>query len=158
VCKFKINTPLRLAHFLAQCAHESANFTTPREVASGKAYEGRKDLGNTQPGDGPRYKGRGYIQLTGRVNYRAFSKFVPEDCEANPELVADKYPLLSAAWYWTRPRLKSGDSCLTCSDKGDNPETVLLVSKLVNGVNKVTKLPNGLSDRQSKFNLFNALA
>ena len=158
VCKFAINTPLRLAHFLAQCAHESVDFKAVREYASGKRYEGRKDLGNTQPGDGPRYKGRGYIQLTGRTNYRAFSKFVPEDCEANPELVADKYPLLSAAWYWTRPRLKSGDSCLTCSDKGDNPETVLLVSKLVNGVNKVTKLPNGLSDRQSKFNLFNALA
>ena len=158
VCKFAINTPLRLAHFLAQCAHESVNFTAVREYASGKAYEGRADLGNTQPGDGPRYKGRGYIQLTGRVNYRAFSKFVPENCEENPELVADKYPMLSAAWYWTRPRLKSGASCLTCSDKGDNPETVLLVSKLVNGVNKVTKLPNGLADRQSKFNIFNSLA
>ena len=158
VCKFAINTPLRLAHFLAQCAHESVNFTAVREYASGKAYEGRKDLGNTQPGDGPRYKGRGYIQLTGRVNYRAFSKFVPENCEEYPELVADKYPMLSAAWFWTRPRLLSGASCLTSSDKGDNPETVLLVSKLVNGVNKATKLPNGLPDRQSKFNTFNSLA
>jgi len=66
--------------------------------------------------------------------------------------------MLSAAWFWTRPRLLSGASCLTSSDKGDNPETVLLVSKLVNGVNKATKLPNGLPDRQSKFNTFNSLA
>ena len=130
--KYKIcTTNIERAHFLAQCAHESVNFTAVREYASGKAYEGRKDLGNTQPGDGPRYKGRGYIQLTGRVNYRAFSKFVPENCEEYPELVADKYPMLSAAWFWTRPRLLSGASCLTSSDKGDNPETVLLVSKLV---------------------------
>ena len=158
VCKFSINTPLRLAHFLAQCGHESENFTAIRERASGKAYEGRKDLGNTQPGDGPLFKGRGYIQLTGRVNYRAFSKYVPENCEEHPELVADKYPLLSAAWYWTRPRLKSGASCLTSSDKGDDSQTVTLVSVLVNGRNKVTKLPNGLADRQKRFNLFNSLA
>ena len=79
--KFNITTPLRLAHFLAQCAHESGNFKFITEFASGSAYEGRKDLGNTQPGDGVRFKGRGFIQLTGRANYSKFSTFCNEDCE-----------------------------------------------------------------------------
>lgn len=147
-CTFKINTPLRMAHFLAQCAHESGNWKYTEEIASGKAYEGRKDLGNTQPGDGVRYKGRGYIQLTGRVNYVAFRKFIPEDCVANPEIVADKYPLLSAAWYWTKARPKLNSVC----DAGSSPDVVKRVTRLVNGGY------NGLQDRQNKFNLFNSLA
>src|SRR5690349_23587399 len=65
-----IDTPLRLCHFMAQLAHESAHFSVTREFASGAAYEGRKDLGNTLPGDGRRYRGRGLIQTTGRRNYR----------------------------------------------------------------------------------------
>ena len=64
-----IDTPLRLCHFMAQLAHESAHFGVTREFASGAAYEGRTDLGNTQPGDGKRYRGRGLIQTTGRANY-----------------------------------------------------------------------------------------
>ena len=96
--KFNITTNLRLAHFLSQCAHESGNWKYKLEIASGKAYEGRKDLGNTETGDGVRFKGRGYIQLTGRANYHKFSKFIGEDCVANPDLVSSKYPLASAAY------------------------------------------------------------
>src|SRR5215207_8865034 len=68
-----IDKPLRLCHFMAQLAHESAHFQVTREFASGKAYEGRLDLGNTQRGDGRKYRGRGLIQTTGRANYREAS-------------------------------------------------------------------------------------
>lgn len=96
-----LDTPLRLAHFMGQCAHESGGFIYMEEIASGAAYEGRKDLGNTEPGDGKRYKGRGPIQLTGRANYRAFGREVGIDFEAHPEIVA--YPsigLMAAVRYW----------------------------------------------------------
>ncbi|MCX7219989.1 MAG: glycoside hydrolase family 19 protein, partial [Burkholderiales bacterium] len=69
--EFNINTPLRLASFLAQVGHESGQLKYLKELASGDAYEGRKDLGNTQAGDGVRFKGRGLIQITGRANYKA---------------------------------------------------------------------------------------
>ena len=71
MAKYEINTELRMAHFLAQIGHESGGLVYVRELASGKAYEGRKDLGNTQLGDGIKYKGRGLIQITGRANYKA---------------------------------------------------------------------------------------
>lgn len=94
-------TPLRKAHFLAQIAHESAGFATLVEYASGKAYEGRKDLGNTQPGDGVRYKGRGVIQLTGRANYRALGDYLGINLEAQPDLAAMPYVAYQvAAHYW----------------------------------------------------------
>lgn len=92
---------LRLAHFMGQCAHESGGFRYMEEIASGQAYEGRADLGNTQPGDGKRYKGRGPIQLTGRANYRAFGREVGIDFESHPEMVS--YPsigLMAAVRYW----------------------------------------------------------
>lgn len=84
--QYGIDTPLRQAHFLAQSAEESAGFKTLTEYATGREYEGRKDLGNINPGDGVRFKGRGIFQLTGRVNYRAYGKRIGIDLENNPEL------------------------------------------------------------------------
>jgi putative chitinase len=96
--------PARIAAFIAQLAHESGEFRYTQEIASGAAYEGRKDLGNTQPGDGKRFKGRGLIQITGRANYADCSEALYEDSRllATPELLelpdgaAD-----SAGWFWT---------------------------------------------------------
>ena len=140
--KFNITTNLRLAHFLAQCAHESGDFKWVVEFASGKAYEGRKDLGNTQVGDGVRFKGRGYVQCTGRVNYAAFSKFIGEDCVANPDLVSTKYPMASAGWFFDKNKLWS------LCDLGSSDDVVTKLTKRVNGG------VNGLADRQEKFHKF----
>ena len=140
--KFGITTSLRLAHFLAQCAHESGGFHYTVEFASGSAYEGRKDLGNIQPGDGVKFKGRGFVQLTGRANYGTFSKFINEDCVVNPDLVATKYPLASAAFFFNNNNLWS-----VC-DKGDDDATVTAVTKRVNGGT------NGLAERLSYFKKF----
>src|SRR5215510_13433564 len=82
--EFDVGTPGRRAAFLAQLAHESGELRYMEEIASGAAYEGRKDLGNTQPGDGKRYKGRGPIQLTGRANYRRAGKALGLDLEKEP--------------------------------------------------------------------------
>ena len=97
----EINTPARISAFLAQIGHESGDLRYMEELASGDAYEGRKDLGNTQPGDGRRFKGRGPIQITGRANYRAFGQAVGMDFERNPELLATpEWGFRAAAWYW----------------------------------------------------------
>ena len=85
---YSIKTQLRFCHFLAQLAHESGNFRYMEEIASGAAYEGRKDLGNVNKGDGVRYKGRGPIQLTGRANYRKYGQELGIDFENNPTIVA----------------------------------------------------------------------
>lgn len=101
--KYEVNTPIRIAAFIAQLIHESNAFKAVREYASGSAYEGREDLGNVFPGDGKKYKGRGYIQITGRNNYAAVSRFIFGDLTLidNPELLATpQYAMLSAFWFW----------------------------------------------------------
>lgn len=133
-----VTTPLRIAHFLAQTAHESDGFCTSEEYASGAAYEGRADLGNTQKGDGKRYKGRGPIQLTGRDNYRAFTAWmrsIQPDCpdfERKPELVA-QWPWAgwAAAFYWSTRQINQ------LADADD----LVGVTRAINGGR------NGLDDR-----------
>jgi len=107
----ELSTPLRIAHFLAQLAHESDGFATTEEYASGSAYEGRRDLGNTQRGDGRRFKGRGLIQVTGRANYAAFDQWAAAngligDFIGVPSSLAS-FPaaLWSAQWYWSSRKL-----------------------------------------------------
>lgn len=99
--EFEINTPLRWVHYLAQIAHESCELKYTQEIASGKAYEGRKDLGNIRKGDGVKYKGRGLIQITGRANYTAYKKYCGYDVVSNPELLAQPFGATrSSMWYW----------------------------------------------------------
>lgn len=103
-----MDAPLRLAHFMAQLMHESGSFRYMEEIASGQAYEGRADLGNTQPGDGKRYKGRGPIQITGRANYRYFGGKIGIDIERHPEIAS--YPSIGlhlALEYWSRNSLNA---------------------------------------------------
>jgi putative chitinase len=129
-----LDTPLRLAHFMAQVAHESGGFRYMEEIASGQAYEGRADLGNTQPGDGKRYKGRGPIQLTGRANYRTYGRQVGIDIEAHPEVVAmPSFGLLVACMFWDSKGLNA------LADADD----VIAVTRKINGGQ------NGLADRQA---------
>jgi putative chitinase len=132
--KYGITTPSRIAHFFAQAAHESAHFATLEEYASGAAYEGRKDLGNTQPGDGKRYKGRGIFQLTGRANYRVFGNRIGQDLEDNPELASTgEISVQTALEYWKDRKLNG------YADVDD----VVAVTKRINGGT------NGLDDRRS---------
>lgn len=99
--KYEINTPRRQAAFLAQLAHESGSLRYVEEIASGEAYEGRKDLGNIHPGDGKRFKGRGLIQITGRSNYKDVSEELKYDFVSNPEaLEKPGAASFSAAWFW----------------------------------------------------------
>ena len=101
-----ITTPDRIAMFVAQCAHESDGFKTMREYASGREYEGREDLGNTEEGDGERFAGRGYIQITGRYNYELAGLALDLDLVNNPEWAES--PELAgyiAAWYWNSRNL-----------------------------------------------------
>jgi predicted chitinase len=133
--KYKINTRLRMVHFLAQLAHESDHFRTLEEYASGSAYEGRRDLGNIHRGDGRRFKGRGAIQLTGRSNYREMGKRLGIDLEGKPELAATpKVSSEVAAIYWTSRGLNE----LADADNGKQ------ITRKINGGY------NGLTDRLNK--------
>ena len=131
---FGIDNPRRIAHYLAQVFHESGALRYVEEIASGEKYEGRKDLGNTEKGDGVRYKGRGYIQLTGRANYKAFSKcdLCTEDVVAHPEKVAE-FPLnqVASMWFWQNHKLNE------LADKDDGgkcgEDIVRQITKVVNG-------------------------
>jgi putative chitinase len=135
--KFDINTPARIAHFISQCGHESGLGLYTRELASGKAYEGRMDLGNTQPGDGPRYRGAGYIQLTGRENYQAFADYIGDKTVMQGvDYVANKYPWSSAGFWWD----KNGMNGFV-----DSGATVEQVTLRVNGGY------NGLEDRKELY-------
>jgi len=103
---YEITTPKRVAAFLAQTGHESASYNTLEEKASGDAYEGRKDLGNKQKGDGRKFKGRGVIQLTGRDNYTSFGSFAKTDLIAAPAKLKEPFlAVLAACWYWKKRNL-----------------------------------------------------
>lgn len=131
--RYDINTMLRIAHFMGQIVHESAGMRTTQEFASGAAYEGRRDLGNTQKGDGRRYKGRGLLQLTGRENYRVYGAAIGADLEGNPELAAEpEMSLTIACEYWQKRKINP--HC----DRDD----LIAVTKKVNGGT------NGLADRR----------
>jgi putative chitinase len=130
---FDISTRLRIAHFLAQTCHETAGFRTTEEFATGQASEGRIDLGNTKPGDGRRFKGRGFLQLTGRANYRQFGAALGMDLESDPELAAEPGTSLRIACvYWRLHKINP------LCDSDD----LLGVTKAINGG------LNGLDDRR----------
>lgn len=121
---YDIDTPERIAAFLAQVAHESWSLKYVEEIASGEAYEGRKDLGNTKKGDGIKYKGRGLLQITGRANYTALGKALNYDFINNPnDLCKPGAAAMSAGWFWNKRNL---------NDWAD-----------VNNFRKITKLVNG---------------
>lgn len=132
--RFGIDNDMRCTHFLAQICHESDGFCTTVEYASGKAYEGRADLGNKEPGDGVRYKGRGLIQLTGRDNYRRYGKDLRLDLVGDPDLAAEPATsLLIACAFWTLNGLNS------LADLND----VEAITRRINGG------LNGLADRRA---------
>jgi putative chitinase len=165
-----------LAHFLAQCSHESAGFKfvvenlnysakglrsifrkyftsdqmavqyqrQPEKIAN-LVYANRMNNGNEASGDGWRFRGMGYLQLTGRANYTAFNRFVDEDVVSNPDLVATKYPLLSAGWFFHRNGIH------VLADRGASRVDIERVTRRVNGG------LNGIDHRVSEFNLYYGL-
>ena len=176
IAKFELNTPLRLAHFLAQAGHESGGFKAvnenlnygakgllsifkkyfpteekaklyerkPEKIAN-LVYGSRMGNGAETSGEGYKFRGRGYIQLTGKDNYKAFDAVVTESIINNPDLVATKYPLLSAAWFFHKNGLHK------IADKGATDAVVTEVTKRVNGGTI------GLADRIKHFKEYHAL-
>lgn len=173
---FGVNTPLRLAHFLAQCGHESGGFRLtqenlnysakglmgifkkyfptqaladayarkPEKIAN-RVYGNRMGNGPETSGEGFKFRGRGYIQLTGKQNYAAFDAAVPDDILANPDLVSTKHALASAAWFWKKNGLN------LIADTGSSTEVVTKITKRVNGGTI------GLADRIKHFKEYHAL-
>lgn len=134
--EFGITSGIRMAAFLAQIAHESGELRYVRELATGAAYEGREDLGNTEVGDGVRYKGRGLIQLTGRNNYQDISDFFGIDFLDDPGLLeTPEWACRSAGWFWAMKKLN------ILADHNDE-ENFILITKRINGG------LNGYADRQ----------
>lgn len=124
-----LDTGLRLVHFMGQCGVESDHFRAMEEYASGAAYEGRKDLGNTQPGDGVRYKGRGPIQTTGRANYRRDGRTLGIDFERHPAALSiPSIGLMGSCLFWSRMGLNDyadrndGIACGRAINRG-NPKS-----------------------------------
>lgn len=131
---FEINTPPRIRHFLAQIAHESGGLRWLKELADGWDYEGRSDLGNVQSGDGPRFKGAGVIQLTGRANYQAFATFIGDGkVMEGADYVAAVYPFCSAGFWWKKNNMNG---------LVDGGADVKAITRRVNGGY------NGLEDRE----------
>ena len=171
---FKIDSVNKLAHFLAHCAHESGNFKLtvenlnysaegllkvfPKyfskdtaaiaarkpEVIANIVYSNRIGNGDRASGEGWKFRGRGYIQLTGKVNYKAFGDYIGVDLIKEPDLVATKYPLTSAAWYFEVRKLWS------IAEQGIDEETIKKITKLINGGT------HGLADRISKTKTINS--
>ena len=167
--RFGLHSPERMAHFLAQCAHESMNFArteeslnysskrlkvvfpkyfpdnlaetysrNPCRIAS-RVYANRMGNGAESTQEGYKYRGRGYIQLTGKDNYAAFQLAVPDSIMGNPDIVAVKYPLFSAGWFWNSKRLNE------LADRGADQQVVADITKKVNGGY------HGLEDRVNQF-------
>jgi putative chitinase len=174
--KFGIDTPLRLAHFLAQCGHESGGFKAtqenlnysasglkgifskyfkeaglaeqyqrnPQKIAS-RVYGGRMGNGPESTGDGFKFRGRGYIQLTGKDNYTAFGRAINEDLTVNPDKVATHYALLSAAWFFTKNGLHK------MADGGATDAVVTQITRRVNG--GTIGLPDRIKHFKEYYNL-----
>ena len=173
--RFQLNSPLRIAHFLAQCSHESMGFSRKEEnlnysaerllqvfpkyfnpdqaklyarnpvIIASRVYANRMGNREEDSGDGYRYRGRGYIQLTGHDNYKAFDLAVSDDVVGNPDFVAMKYPLFSAGWFWNSRRLND------LADLGADQQVVADIKKKINGGY------HGLEDRVNQFNKFYGL-
>ena len=133
--EFCINLdPVRMAHFLAQVAHESGEMRYVKELASGKAYEGRADLGNTVPGYGVKYKGRGFLQLTGFANYRKYKMYCGYDVLKNPELLEQpRGATRSAAWFWQRGKGVDLNHVADYDDGRNSYDICRQITKHING-------------------------
>jgi len=145
--EFAIDTPLRIAAFLAQLAHESGELTYMQEIASGAAYEGRADLGNFYAGDGVRYKGRGPIQLTGRANYRACGAALGLDLEGDPAQAATpQVGFRVAGWYWTTHPATDrwGQPIAGCNALADAQDFTAITRAINGGL-------NGLASREAYY-------
>ena len=176
VSKFELNTPVRLAHFLAQCGHESGGFKATREnlnysaegltkifpkyfptvqVATpfakqpekiaNKVYANRMGNGDEASGEGFKFRGRGFIQLTGKDNYKALGAAIQQDLVANPDLVASQFPMLSAAWFFHKNGLHR------IADEGTTDIVVTKITKRVNGGTI------GLADRIKHFREYHSV-